>query len=363
MTCQAILVNYRSGHLICDAAASLASEPACTDIVVVDNSRCPEEAAWLRAHLPERVRLWVAEENLGFGRACNWAFADADSEFVLLLNPDARLFPGALQRLLTTLRERPAVGAVGPRVFWDEMRRFRLPPSTYPSRLGVFLDRLGECWPAIADWRARRFARCSLREWRATRPFGVAALSGGHVLLRRRAVLAAGGLFDPRFFMYWEDSDLMRRLHDTGWSLLLDPRAEALHLYEHSPAKDRMISTGWPIFADKYFSSPGWRAVFWLAARYRSLVPVLPPMTQMLATEDVGIEVPAPWQAGWLLEISPSARFVPAMGGLGTGEQARVPLALIRRFAGCPVYLRLSGVESDGQPRLYLVAPGGKLNC
>lgn len=348
MKCLAILVNYHGARLIVGAAASLASDQECDWIHVIDNSESPEEAGWLRKNLTSRACLTVTPRNLGFAGACNLAFEDSTADCVLLLNPDARLFPGALARLKQTLSENPAVAAVGPRVYWDEERNFLLPPSTYPSRLSFLFDQLGRCWPGLAGYRARRFRQRALVEWQAESCFSVDALSGGHVLLRRTALLAAGGLFDDRFFMYWEDSDLMRRLQDVGFRLLLEPRAEAVHLYEHSPKKDQLIAQGWPVFAAKHFSSWGWRGLNQFTGRLSRVCPAPDfPVLQVLPGCDLEIEVPDSMTAGWLLEYSPSIFFVPAIGCFGHAEVARLPYALAQRFTGQRYYLRLSSLTDS----------------
>lgn len=343
MDCTAILVNYHGAALIAEAAHSLVGDPACARIHVLDNSVCDTQAELLRQLLPPTVELTICPDNLGFGGACNLAFNQCDSEFVLLLNPDARLLPGALSKLLHCLTQRPRAAAVGPRVYWDVRRQFLLPPTTYPSHQAFLLDRLGECWPSLTRYRALRFRARAMREWQAREAFQVDALSGGHVLLRRGALLAAGGLFDPRFFMYWEDSDLMRRLQDRGFELWLEPAAEAIHLYEHSLGKDRLITQGWPAFAEKYFATSGCRWLTGFAQRHHR--PLQHGDFQELfpdwAGEYVTLAVPENLQAGWLLEFSPSALFVPAMGHFGEGPEARLPIELVQRFSGLPGYLRL----------------------
>lgn len=359
MGCTAILVNYHGAALIAEAARSLVDDPACTHIHVLDNSACETEAGLLRQLLPTTVELTICPKNLGFAGACNLAFAQNDSDFVLLLNPDARLLPGALQKLIDCMVARPMAAAVGPRVYWDVDRQFLLPPSTYPSRLGFLLDRLGECWPALTHYRARSFRARALREWRAILPFQVDALSGGHVLLRRSALLAVGGLFDPRFFMYWEDSDLMRRLQDYGFTLWLEPAAEAIHLYEHSPDKDRLIADGWPAFSEKYFATAGWRWLSRFAQRHGRPVPhtkfqeIADTCDTGFTGESVTLAVPEAWQADWLLEFSPGSSFVPAMGHFGQGAVARLPLALARRFSEMPGFIRLgpgnTGIADNAQ--------------
>lgn len=347
MNCQAILVNYHGAELICDAVRSLGHSPGLR-VDVVDNSVADQEAEFLRTHLPPSTGLLTPERNLGFGQACNLAFAQGDSEFVLLLNPDARLLPGALETMIATLRENPRLGAVGPRVFWDESRRFLMPPSTFPSPGWYLRCRLGLSLPFLDARADRRFRQSALDAWRATRPLRVEALSGGHVLLRRSAVQKAGGLFDPAFFMYWEDSDLMLRLKRRGYQLAQDPRAEALHLYTHSPAKDRMLDDGWQVYERKHFGGPSWK---WAARLARARRPGVAEPERVCAidgeTDRLVLEAPE-GLAQWLLEISPAANFVPAIGCFGSGREVELPGALLRAFAGCKLYFRITG-DNIGQ--------------
>lgn len=366
-TCQAILVNYHGAEQICDAAASLVDDPACNEIHIVDNSVCLDQATWLRRHLHPSIKLTVTPENLGFAGACNLAFANSNADFVLLLNPDARLMQGALHQLKKTLSENPGAAAVGPRVFWDSEHQFLLPPSTYPSRMDRLLECLSKVRPTLATWRADRFRRRAIGEWQQTSVFRVDALSGGHVLLRRSALQQAGGLFDPRFFMYWEDSDLMRRLHDAGQYLLLDPCARAVHLYEHSPAKDRLISEGWTPYRQKHYSTAFWRWLDRMTDRFAAGPHSLDDTQEAIAPKrlstetDIEILVPTELQAGWLLEFSPSSSFVPSIGRLGHGAIARLPGTLASRFTGREYHLRLGSASLDNgrsQTQTFLVGAG-----
>lgn len=352
VNCQAILVNFHCSDLISDAVHSLPSDPWLR-IDVVDNSASPEEAAKLAAQLPTAVHLVVSEHNLGFARACDLAFAAADTEFVLLLNPDARLMPGALQRLLTTLAAHPEAAAVSPRVFWDAERQFLMPLSTFPSSAWYFRSQIGRHIHWLLNQSALSQRSVALAAWQASAPFRVEALSGGHILLRRRAVVDAGGLFDPTFFMYWEDSDLIWRLRECGFTLLQDPVAEAVHLYTHSPAKEAMIGKGWANFERKYFHGWFWRLIRKLGGRGRP--PSLNNRFEPIAwpgNDNLLIPVPEILQDDWLLEISPAPDFTPAIGYLNRGKWVNIPSELLLRFAGCTLFLRLgAAVSGMNQPQ------------
>lgn len=342
----AILVNYFSAPLTARAVHSVLEQggglPGALEVRVVDNSADAAEAARLRQMLPAQVTLHVNDSNEGFARACNRAFAGSRAPFVLLLNPDALLLPGALTSLTQVLVRDAQAGAAGPRTYWDEGREYLMPPSTFPSvgsRLG---DLAAQHWPWADRLRSRLFRARARSAWHGRSPQQVPALSGGHVLLKRSALEAAGGLFDERFFMYWEDSDLMQRLRAVGYSLWLVPQAEAVHAYTHSPEKGRLIGSGWPAYFEKHFA-PGWlpwSALERLLGPAAALAPT--PPRAPLENGDLVLSVPPEWQGAWLLEISPNRDFVPAIGHLGRGPVARVPAHLHRRLAGAVYHLRLT---------------------
>lgn len=246
-----IIVNYRSAAQTLGAVQSVLNEGAVGELIVVDNSADAAESARLRERLPATVRLLVSAQNLGFAAACNWAWQATGREFVLLLNPDARLLPGALERLRRTLVTEPKLAAVAPATWWDGERRWLL-PTLLPERMTLWLAmRAARRWPAsLGRGLAQRWLRWQTRLHSAQSPQGVSYLSGAVLLLRRAAVTAAGGLFDARFFMFFEDADLSRRLTQRGFRLALEPRAEAVHAWRNAAHKAALMSMS----ARHYFS-------------------------------------------------------------------------------------------------------------
>jgi GT2 family glycosyltransferase len=342
MNCLAILVNFHCAKLIVEAVESLIGDAECDWIHVVDNSEDEDEEAWLKQHLPSRAKLLVSQQNIGFARACNWALETVRPDTVLLLNPDARLLPGSLKRLKLTLAEHKNVGAVGPRVFWDKAQTFLLPPSTYPSRLDMMGDVLSRRWSWIGHRRADAFRRRSLTYWTVHKPLHVTALSGGHILLRFNALNTLGSLFDERFFMYWEDSDLMRRLADSGWQRMMEPRAEALHHYEHSVGKDQLLSLGWLPFSEKYFSTWFWKKLYQWAQAWPPSNGTEHLIEDVAMTEQgLTLQVPESLKSAWILEVSPSPDFVPAFGSFGCGSVARLPAKLAVCLKDRAYFMRL----------------------
>lgn len=168
-------------------------------LAIWDNSVDADYAETLRSlaarHAEDlaSLRIEVSPRNIGFGQANNALAKDASSEWLLLLNPDAALLPGALDTLLQRARGDAEAAAWEPR-----QRPYEHPKNYHPLS-------------AETEW-----------------------FSGAAVLLRRAAFAAVGG-FEPRLFLYGEDVDLSWRLRAAGWKLRYLPQAEVVHdSYRHA---------------------------------------------------------------------------------------------------------------------------------
>jgi GT2 family glycosyltransferase len=211
---------------------------------LVDNSQDAAEFAALRecTHELPWVRLIDAGANLGFGRACNLAFELSTSPLFLLLNPDAQVAPPDLDTLARALTDDSGLGAVSPRIYWNQARTFMLPQAFGQTPWTALAQALGSRSRHLAQWAAAHYLEEQRRRMASSSPFRVAFLAGAVLMLRREAVLAAGGLFDPDYFMFFEDSDLSLRLRRSGWALAIAPAATAVHEYRHKSFKAAMMA-------------------------------------------------------------------------------------------------------------------------
>ncbi len=249
-----VIVNYRCAADTLGALAALGSWPHGT-IWIIDNSVDAAEAATLRAATESRsdVRLVIADENLGFGRGCNQAFDLSRAPYLLLLNPDARIDAMHVVRLAKALAGNPAWGALSPKIYWDTARRFLL-PAAFPQTPAVLMAlAMATHTPRLAHAAFRRYLRHTQEKMAGAEPFATDFLAGSVLMLRRNAVLSAGGLFDPDFFMFFEDSDLSLRLRRAGFRLGIAPQAEAVHEYRHKPFKTPLMIQTRQIYFRKRF--------------------------------------------------------------------------------------------------------------
>lgn len=194
----AISIAYSSMTVLPGMAASL---PVDIPLVLVNNGPDDGIVAWAAAR---SIRLLTPAQNLGFGTACNLGAAGATSDFLLFLNPDARLDPDALAQLLQAARLHPDASAFGP-VLINAAGRPRYKRNSY------LLPRAQK--PPRDPGTANR---------------SVAVLSGAVLLVRRAAFEQVKG-FDPNIFLYFEDDDLSLRLSQSAGPLILVPMARAHH--------------------------------------------------------------------------------------------------------------------------------------
>ena len=310
-----IIVNYHSAADVGRCLDFLGPWPY-GHIVLVDNSEDDGQAAALHqlaASRPEVVVL-TPPDNLGFGRGCNVAFEQCHTDYVLLLNPDALIAATDVLKLAQALDAAPALGAVSPRIFWNEARSFLLPSAfaqTPAVEMGMALATRSA---AASRWAAGRYLRHEHRAMTSPNPVEVNFLAGAVLLVRRQAVLRAGGLFDPDYFMFFEDSDLSRRLRKAAYRLAVVPTASAVHEYRHKAFKAELMAASQQTYFRKQFP----RFYAWSDAlnRVRALArPIEPSEWFQVTTRPPVNATDFSSQAGstGVLAVSPSLQMMPAM--------------------------------------------------
>ena len=193
------------------------------EVIVVDNHSRDASADMVERDFPT-VKLLRSEVNLGFAAANNLGFKRARGEFILLLNPDALLEPGALHKALAHIAADPAIGMGGGRLI-DKAGRMQPSARLYPSLLNEILVISG----LAARFPHSRFFGRFDRTWDdSNRPAPVDWVPGAFALIRRSA-LDAVGAFDERFFLYYEEVDLCLRLRQAGWGIWYWPDVVIRH--------------------------------------------------------------------------------------------------------------------------------------
>jgi GT2 family glycosyltransferase len=270
----AVIVNYCTKFLL-EACLTSIEESGAPDleIIVVDNHSTDGSAEMVRGEFPE-VRVIENSENLGFSRANNQGIKVARGKYILTLNSDTLVRPGAVEAMAGFMDGHPKAGGVG-------CRLLNADGSIQPSVgrcLGAgpgilrLIARLSGLSGLVRSGRVRRFLGRylsfamgpALRSYLDPYVIGdstveVDSISGACLMLRREAMNQVG-LLDENFFMYLEDLDYCMRLRVAGWKLYYVPTGEIVHLVgESSGGRMRRYSVhayeSLFYFYNKYYST------------------------------------------------------------------------------------------------------------
>lgn len=261
-TVAALIVNYRTYEDLGRCLSALDRFEPSAAIVIVDYESHPGAVAELQQRWP-RVRVLPTAGNDGFGAGVNRAAREAlQATRLLVLNPDTRLEAPIVEALDALLAAHPEAAIVAPLVRETDGA---IQPSArrFPGVSTVFGGR--STWLTKVLPGNPLSARNLLTGPDVREPIPVDWVSGACMLVRREAFDAVGG-FDERFFLYWEDADLCRRLREAGWTTMYHPGVAVRHAAgrasQHAPRKAQRA------FHDSvfryYMKHGGWLA--WLAA-------------------------------------------------------------------------------------------------
>ncbi|MBP7114442.1 MAG: glycosyltransferase family 2 protein [Candidatus Peribacteraceae bacterium] len=207
----AIVLNYRSPRDTVKCVQALKKQTIADrlEILAVDNHSCDESIGYMRAQLASLPNVRIVEQraNLGYGRGNNAAAKLARGEYILILNPDNVLPPDGVEKMLVALTSDPKAGVVGPALVYPD-GSIRPSARTFPSPLDLFSKRMFPArWHAAYETERQRLLSAPAVD--------VDWLVGACLLLRHDLYTELGG-FDERYFLFFEDIDLCRRIHALG---------------------------------------------------------------------------------------------------------------------------------------------------
>lgn len=268
-----IIVSYNTRELTLAALRTLFAATRRTGFhaVVFDNESRDGSADAIAAAFPQ-VELIRSPDNLGFAKANNVVAAAAQTDWLLLLNPDTEVHEGAVDALMDFASAHPEAGIYGGRTVFPD------------GRLNI-----ASCWNRITPWSVfcsatgltAAFPRTALFDTEAIGPWQrdserrVDVVVGCFLLIRRSLWAELGG-FDLRYFMYGEEADLCLRAAERGWKPMVTPKAQIMHLVGAASdsrvgkrlllvkARITLIRDHWPKWQVPFGLGMMW---FWVASR------------------------------------------------------------------------------------------------
>jgi N-acetylglucosaminyl-diphospho-decaprenol L-rhamnosyltransferase len=238
----AIIVSFNTAALLRQCLADLYANSADVEmeVFVVDNNSKDDSVVMVKTEFPE-VKLIANKENLGFAAANNQAWQRSSGEYILLLNPDAFVKQGAVANAVTFLESHPECGICGGRLVKPDGS---LDPSA--RKFPTFLNKL-----FVISGLSSRFPESRLFSGHEFGNFDHNSVMEvdwvpGTFTMYRREMLEHTGLFDERFYIYYEETDLCQTAKNQDWKVYFLPSAEIVHVGGASSKtrKDHAFDTG-----------------------------------------------------------------------------------------------------------------------
>lgn len=224
-----VIVNWNAGDQLRDVIESVwkYNIGIVQSIVVVDNASSDHSLDFITANksMPIHVSLIRNTENKGFGFACNQGARECSSEYILFLNPDAKLFDDTISKAVQFMSDpkNSDVGVCGAQLI-DEHNQIARSCARFPNPLSFVLHSVG-----LLNLNLFATKGMHMLDWDHTETRSVDHVIGAFYFMRKHIFNALKG-FDERFFVYLEDLDLSLRTRQAGFSIVYLTEVKAFHV-------------------------------------------------------------------------------------------------------------------------------------
>lgn len=228
-----IIVNYKSKKKTASCVDSVLSSDLGGinyEIIVVDNNSKDGIKDLLSKKYPQVVFL-QSNKNLGMGGGNNLGINVSKGEFVLILNPDTLVANNSIRLLYNFIKNNLEIGIVGPKLLNPDgtlqYSCLRFPHLMTPIFRRTFLGKFAK--KHLDKFLMKEFDHNSVKDadW----------ILGSCLMIRNKILKEITSGFDKRFFMYFEDTDLCRRVKDAGFRVVYFPKVTVIHDHMRDSAK------------------------------------------------------------------------------------------------------------------------------
>ncbi|NSW56641.1 MAG: glycosyltransferase family 2 protein [Armatimonadetes bacterium] len=245
------------------------------EIIVVDNASADGSVEMVQRRFPH-VRLIVNDANVGFAAANVQAMHESSGRYILLLNPDTLVPPGAMRELVDFADAHPEAGIVGPKLVYGD-GSLQASCRCFPTvQAALFRNTvLGGLFP-----KARASSCYLMEDWDHSSVREVDWVSGACLMVRRETYEQVGDL-DAGFYWGSEDVDFCWRAHKAGWRVLYTPSPVITHLVGRSTNQVvfrtivRHHRSMYRLYSKHIATNPVSRALVWLGVWTRAGVVIL----------------------------------------------------------------------------------------
>lgn len=230
-----VIVNYNAKSYLeaCLQSINKTINSINYEVFVVDNNSSESIEDMMESKFPG-VKLILNNSNEGYAKANNKAIKKCSGKYILLLNNDTVLLPGAIDILYSFIEKSPDIGIVGPQTLSDQQTLQESFCKT-PNLLTEFFRKT--IYNRSIKKRDSFWGKKLYQEYQ--REQEVDWVTGACMMIRKEAIVDVD-LFDDNFFMYFEDADLCCKVREKGWKVKYTPSAKIIHYVGRSRETNKM---------------------------------------------------------------------------------------------------------------------------
>lgn len=259
-----VIVTHNNAGIINNCLASLLSAIAksdfAADLLVIDNQSQDATLATLQNYARNSqysIRVIENTVNSGFGAGHNLAISQVDSQYHIICNPDI-VIPDdteVINQLAGYMEQHPDIGILCPKLINSD-GSLQANNHRHPTVLDLALRRLAPAW--LKKRLQKRMDAYLMLDVGYEAVCDVPFVSGAFMFCRTDVLKQVGG-FDERYFLYFEDADLCRKIHAAGYRTVYYPEASVIHQWERAAYKNWRMTWVMLVSAIKYFNKWGYR--------------------------------------------------------------------------------------------------------
>jgi len=237
-----VILNYKMAGLVRNLVKNILNLNLdySFEILVGDNASKDNIAKMLKENFPHvnNLHLFLYDENKGYGAGNNKLIKNAKGKYLVILNPDIVILDGTMEKLYDYLENNLDVGIVSPKLLYAN----RQAQQSYFSYYYLLTPLYRRTFLGKTKKGQKDLARFLMKDIEIKEPTAVDWLMGSFWLMRRDLFNELNG-FDDNYFMYFEDSDLCRRVNESGSKVIYHPEVEAIHLHARDSQSPSVFSS------------------------------------------------------------------------------------------------------------------------
>jgi GT2 family glycosyltransferase len=210
-----IIVSYNSESFISKCISSVLKNAPGSEIIVIDNNSSDNTVKELEK-FGSKIKLIKSSENLGFSKGNNKAAKEATKKYLFFLNPDTEMEKSVLEEMVQFYESTVDVGLIAPKLIQSD------------GKVQESVKRLPSVWGAFQEFILGVKNAYSQYAPASNKPIEVEMVYGAAMLIKKD--LFESIQFDERYFMYYEDAELCKRVRESGKKIYYYPEVSIKHL-------------------------------------------------------------------------------------------------------------------------------------